>query len=85
MTSKELKAAREACGLSQYELAEMAGVSRSSVAFSERGLELGNETERKIATALATALDSQTKAVARAKRSVSKAVAPTAVEAPTAA
>jgi len=85
MNSKQLKAAREACALSQYELAEIAGVSRSTIAFAERGLELSETTLGKVTAALSAALVSQTKAVAKAKRSVSKAAANTAVEVPTVA
>src|SRR6266699_2813737 len=62
MTNKEM---REAAGLSQEELADRADVSRSIVAFRERGMRVSAQMEQKIATALAGALDEHSRAAGR--------------------
>ena len=72
MTNKEL---REAANLSQGKLAQRAGVSRSMVAFRERGMQVSPQMEAKIGIALASALDEHSRAVRRARRKVGKAVA----------
>jgi ribosome-binding protein aMBF1 (putative translation factor) len=67
MTSKSIVNAREAAGLSQGELAKAAGVSRSLVAFIERGLLVTPATGAKIERALRVAL-ARTESKARKTR-----------------
>ena len=71
MTNLEL---RMAAGLTQAELARRAGVSPSTVAFRERGMNVSPRMEEKIATALMSALDEHSRAVRRARRKLGKAV-----------
>jgi transcriptional regulator with XRE-family HTH domain len=61
MTSQELRNAREAANMTQPKLADAAGVSRSLIAFAERGLELGDESAAKIEKALKRALTAAAK------------------------
>lgn len=72
MTHTELKETREAAGLSQAELAQAAGVSRSLVAFAERGLALGEDSTAKIERALKRALREAEKKTAAAKATLTQ-------------
>ena len=67
MTSKNIQDARNAAGLSQVELAEAAGVSRSLVGFAERGLQVSEASQWKIERALKRALASTARKADRAR------------------
>ncbi len=85
MTSKSIQNARIAAGLSQTELAETAGVSRSLVAFAERGLMTGADSTAKIERALNAALKRAEKQAARAREKLSRGPKAEPVEAAPAA
>jgi transcriptional regulator with XRE-family HTH domain len=72
MNSKTIHQARIAAGLSQAALAESAGVSRSLVAFSERGLKIGEASQQKIERALKRALASTARKADRARQSITR-------------
>jgi transcriptional regulator with XRE-family HTH domain len=82
MKQSEVRSIREAANLSQYEVAALAGVSRSLYNFYERGMQIGSASETKIMNALREAVESQAKTVAKARRLMKRA---TAVENSTAA